>query len=969
MPNKEAIKKALAAIKKRRANYEYFFDHLKSHDWIKPLSDAGMFRDPQKPIQEGHYIRFPLWPESRYLLRMASQAPEIVLKVILQIPDTDNVRVHEDFIDAALAMPASLAAKLAPKAKQWIELPYQLLLPEKLIKLAVYLAKGDQVTVALDLAKALLAPIPDPRATNDISQEELAYRLSPEPQSRFSLGEYKAILKEEVLELLKIAKGEVFALLCDLLDRAIELSRHPAEEGEEISEDHYSYVWRPAIEDHRQNSAHSLKDLLVTAVRNAAERIVQDEPSEIMRLVEKLESYGWIIFQRIALHLLRVCPGNATSLIIERITDRSRFDESSLWHEYILLARDRFPSLPQEVQSSILQWIKEGPDLEQLKIDMEQWHGRALTQEEIARDADHWRLKKLDPLRSVLPADWNQYHEALIAQLGKPKYPSEFISYSTSWTGPTSPKSIDDLKAMSIKDIVALLKDWQPSGGLLGPSPEPEGLGRVLTAVVAAEPERFAVAAESFHGLNLTYVRALFDGFREAIREKRSFTWKPVLELCHRTSFSLQSPRPDMGRGLARDCSWTRKAIAALLAGGFEPGASTMPFELRELAWNILCPLTDDEDPTPEDEASQGGSNMDPVTLSINTTRGEAMHAVVRHALWIRRYLEKSPQKKEQLALGFETMPEVREVLDAHLNPALDPSLAIRAVYGQWFPWLALLDQRWAAVNISRIFPTNEAFQDLRDAAWEAYIVFCEPYSEVFEVLGSEYQRAVDQIGNRLPQRRRRGNPEEHLASHLMVFYWRGKLSLEEPDGLLSRFYQNASDELCGYAFATEGRRLHETEETIPQKILKRLQILWEHRLAVAQIEKVPGAHTTELAAFGWWFTSAKFDTTWAIDQLLAALKISPKMQIVDHLISERLAALAADMPWKTVECLRLIAEGDTESWRTHAWSEHARAILATAIQSTDTKAREAAIDLVHRLGARGYFEFRDLLPQTSAAC
>jgi len=37
--------------------------------------------------------------------------------------------------------------------------------------------------------------------------------------------------------------------------------------------------------------------------------------------------------------------------------------------------------------------------------------------------------------------------------------------------------------------------------------------------------------------------------------------------------------------------------------------------------------------------------------------------------------------------------------------------------------------------------------------------------------------------------------------------------------------------------------------------------------------------------------------------------------------------------------------------------------ILTTAIQGSDLEAWQAAVDLVHRLGARGFFEFRDLLP------
>jgi hypothetical protein len=113
---------------------------------------------------------------------------------------------------------------------------------------------------------------------------------------------------------------------------------------------------------------------------------------------------------------------------------------------------------------------------------------------------------------------------------------------------------------------------------------------------------------------------------------------------------------------------------------------------------------------------------MDPATLSINTTRGQAMHAAVRYALWVRRHIEKTPEGKERIAHGFKEMAEVREVLEAHLDPTLDPSLAIRSVYGQWFPWLVLLDPQWASAHVPNIFPQNKPLRDLRDAAWDTSV-------------------------------------------------------------------------------------------------------------------------------------------------------------------------------------------------------------------------------------------------------
>jgi len=163
MPTPEQVTKAVALLG-RAEQYRYFFDRLENPLWIEPLKTKGFFSSPPQATRDEKRgtAGFPPWPASRYLSRMAAQAPETVLEVALQIPPTEDVRVHEDLADAALAMPADLAAKLVPKAKKWLESPYQLLLPEKLGTLMGHLAKGGQVKAALDLARSLLNYIARP---------------------------------------------------------------------------------------------------------------------------------------------------------------------------------------------------------------------------------------------------------------------------------------------------------------------------------------------------------------------------------------------------------------------------------------------------------------------------------------------------------------------------------------------------------------------------------------------------------------------------------------------------------------------------------------------------------------------------------------------------------------------------------------------------------------------------------------
>src|SRR3972149_4587722 len=125
-------------------------------------------------------------------------------------------------------------------------------------------------------------------------------------------------------------------------------------------------------------------------------------------------------------------------------------------------------------------------------------------------------------------------------------------------------------------------------------------------------------------------------------------------------------------------------------------------------------------------------------------------------------------------------MPEVRAVLDGHLDLKREPSLAIRVIYGQHFPQLVFLDKQWSTKRLPEIFPPDKSLRDVRDATWEAYLVYCLPYENVVELLHDEYLAAVDRLGEVPSKWRYLGaDPRERLAEHLMILYWHGKLDLE----------------------------------------------------------------------------------------------------------------------------------------------------------------------------------------------
>ncbi len=942
MVNPEIVQKVLATIKKRQADYDYFFSQLNTPVWIKPLKDAGLFSSPHPPVPEGQYISFPRWPESEYLARVANQAPETVLEVVLQIPDTENVRIHEDLINAALAMPSEFAARLIEKAKKWAKSSYYSLFPEKLGALVKHLAQGNQIEEALGLAAILLAVLPDPTRKAQDDENDI-YRFPPTPRARFDTWHYGIILNENIPALVDAAGERALDLLCDLLEEAMRLSRN---RNDDLGPHDYSHIWRRHIDS---GSIHDdVRDLLISGVSKAAEQLAKTDAQEAPRIVGMLEARPWLIFHRIALHLLRLFPAAALDLIVERLTDTSLFGVPELWHEFFLLARDHFAHLVPEQQNVFLNWVDAGPASGSVEKD---------------EDLRFWKLRHLAPIRDILPDQWRERYKDLVAEFGEIEWPEYVSPPSFVHWGYESPKSSEDLSQMSFEELISYLKEWQPSESPIGPTPE--GLGQQLTAVVSSEPERFANEVESLKGLDPTYVRAILSGLHEALKQKGTVAWSPILRLC---KWVIEQPQEgDRSKAVRMerdpDWNWTKGSIENLLEEGLKSDNQGIPFELRQAVWEVLRPLTEDPNPTPEHEAQYGGSNMDPPTLSLNTIRGQAMHCVIRYGLWCKRHIESLDNGLQDVAQGFNTMPEVREVLDKHLEPDYDPSLAIRSVYGQWFPWLTQLDSEWSVSRLQKIFPAEEQFRDLLDAAWETYIIFNQPYNNIFNILRGEYRRAIDRIGTSSGGKRHLSDPDDRLAEHLMILYARGQVGFDDSDGLFTYFLQKAPGDVRGHAIWLVGRNFIEIEGEIPSEVLERLKELWFHRINEARNSESKAPYISELSSFGGWFASAKFDNSWAIAQLREALQLAGSVEPY-HLVLERLAKLAPSMPVIAIECLGLMIEGDKKRHHLYSWHEHMRAILEAAIDSQDHAAQQSAKALIDKLLARdrAYTSFRDLL-------
>ena len=941
------------ALAARPESRTYFFDNLENPEWVSALALRGFFDDASDPVEadEPGYVQFPPWPEGRYLVRMAPAAPLAVAEVLERLPPSANPGVTRILLECVQALPSEQFQELAPQTAKWITDPVSAVFLDYVADEAAAaisrLMREGKVKQGLKAAKKLLSL--KPRSGADEGDDE-TLTLLPEPVGRLSDWAYEQAVKKMLPDLVDSAGVRGLELFSRLLTVAVKFSRH---QDEPLDSDGNSVIWRPAIEDHSQNSDHGVRCVVVAAVRDAAVRLAGVSDENLQAVVEMLDA-GTVLHRRIALHVLAVVAGGA-ELAAERIANRDIFEDYRLKHEYAELLRSRLGEAPAEVRSTFMDWVTAGPDVDDYRRYSEARTGSVPNPEEEAAHAERWKRDWLSIVADHLSGDEAEEHSELVAKHGEAHHP-DLLTWSESGHAGGTPLEAEDMNAMSVGVIIEYLASWEPdddTGWGFGPSMR--GLGRTFEAVVTDRAADFAAVATRMEALNPTYVRSFLSGLAAAVKAGVSVSWdQPIRLIASVLEHPFDHEDDTLDRERDPGWNWTRGQAASLIQEGVADRDNRVPFELREAVWSVLEPLTRDPNPTPADEiAAAGYSSLDPFTQSINTNRSKAMHAVMAYALWCRRELG---TRGIDTAAGFDLIPEVRTVLEEHLDPDSEPSVAVRAVYGKWLPWLILLDERWVADNIARILPPAPEFAMLRDVAWNTYVGWCPPFDSVYDALQHQYEAAVARVPSEgtvdLAGDER---ADAKLGEHLVTLHWRGCLQ----PALLERWFERADDELAARVMDFLGRALNNTEEDIDPQVLQRIQELWDSRLeAIAQ---EPQAHKSEADAFAYTFASAKLDDNWSLSGLEITLRPgSPRWS--GRPVIERLAEIAATKPAEATRCALRMLKGSANDWDHLAWRDQVRDLLAATGHTSDPEAIENRNAIVDYYVTRGDHEFRDYI-------
>jgi hypothetical protein len=927
----------------RPGAHRYFFAGLQNPNWVEPLRERGYFSSPPEVRRDeaNGITLMPDWPEANYLARVAGEVPGLVTDIVLNLPIITNERVQQSLVGVALQLPPAFAARLVDRVVAWVPARPLLTLSMQLPHLVVRLAEGGQFNAALKLASALFEfERQEPTST----EGEIPVAR---PRTSMDLWEYNEAVKVCIPKLGKINPLRTIYFVSDLLESALfaaDLIRSGANPVD------VSYLRAQDLDNADDTSLTSFEGILARTLSRLAIEALRSEDVGLEKVLYAVERKKWSINKAVSLYALSEAAPHAIEQAKTNMLDRALFDSGECRQQYARLLRTRFGELSPDEKQTVFDWIDAGPDFTSRIANYERFHGHPPTDDEIAQSRKVWLRDRLLWLEQYLPPDKAELLKEMLSAVGPPEQEPTGKAF---WWGPSSPMSDEDFNAMPVGDVIQFLRSWVPSDEK---SASRTGLARQLQAAARERHVEFAPNAEAFIGLPPTYVHHLIWGLEEAARQGSNFSWDPLLALC---DWMVRQPRgqePDVPiplRGDEESWAGARRATARLIEIGLDK--KLIPTTARTAVWGIIAELAEDPEPSPQDEDART-TGFDPTTASVNRIRGQAMHAAMKYARWLWLQWDHDGDPRDR---SFDHMPEVRQLLDRHLDLAVEKSVAIRSVYGQYYPLLTFLDPNWARGAVPKIFPDDAALQDLWWAAWLAYIQFGGAYDNVFAVLRPQYGIAIERL-SRNDAEAERDRSGEQLGSHLMVFYWRGLISLASDD-LIARFMTRAAPRLRKQALEFIGRSLVNSPEKIPKEVVDRLIALWESRVLAAKGADNREPFKTELSSFGIWFLSGKFDDNWAMGRLLEALDLAEGDAFNAFPVIKRLADLASSMPEAAVQCLDRLLFGPKANWLYMSGMAEVGSILRAAIASGVQPAQAGAIRIINRLAERGDMTYREL--------
>lgn len=919
LPSKDGAEK-LSYFLSNQVLARYIFTNIKDINWLDFLRDEKAFKYSDENIKRESY-----WPQLDYLVRASKSKPDTVFEILKPFFSSQDTQFQFAILQAANNFNANQLIELSSAIKNWLKNDRSSFAFhtefEHFIERMIKLELGDNV-------KQIFVDILSFRTKENSIDVDGKEHVFQNVLPLIEVYHYKEILEKSFKIFFDSYPSKAVEVLFNLLEMMISLKI------KDPSANDYTGIWCSDLSEPTIEASHDVEGIVSAAFRDYAINYIGENSNHLAHVLSLLDKKDWIIFKRLKFFILSkkhlLLPDISRSLLskVELIRDYE------IHREYLIFLKAASTLLDKKSLKRLLFEIEKGP--KDSLVDSE-----SLNEEEkyfIEMRATYWKRERLVAIFNKLDANSKKILSNLEVEIKQheEKHPP---APTDVWYGPQSSKTVEDLKALNSKQLIETLNK-EPKKSKTFWTSSREGLARNFEALVKDDPNIIKDLLEDFTKDEPIYLSSLYSGVKQGLARFDENNWENLLKF----TFHLLSSNINKKADVETD-SWkyVRLNVAWLLNAALQQKSKVLHTDLADETWEIIECLCSDMDPV-EDENSND-SQLRAYDRAINSVRGEALHCVIQFAL--RRH---SDNKNSKVPVMED---RVRSILDQHIDLNYEKSLPVRSVYGRFLPWLILMDKTWVSSVLHKLFPNDKNKAAFLYSVWNTYLLSCPVYDNVFETIEFQYRNAVSRL-NVSEDVSGNEKPNDKLAEHLMVLYWRSKLSLESD--LLKEFYLNANIQYKQSAISFIGRSIKNTGDKIPQEITKRLVDLFNSRLAEAK----PSGKYKELASFGWWFTSNQFDPKWRLEILNTLLQnnvdIEPNFDFIETF--NELKDVDATL---VLSCLELSILRDKSLLRV-VYKKEIKELLNYFLKSQDDEVVKTAKKLINRLGSKGFLEFRELV-------
>ena len=968
-PTSELIDKALGSFKKEH-HRKYFFSRLENPLWLKPLAERRYFKYPPKAQRfDNGTVQFPYWPEIQYLKNVCREMPDEVVKLLIDLPETDNPVVYDDILDIALQLPSEYSVKLKDKILEYARMEHQFRTYRYANLLRCWIEE-NQISDALELLKILIIFAPDPQSKNKQrrrNEDPMDMYTLLEPTPRMFPGEYRDIMLRGILPLTESDPYKVACILIDTTANMISLRRHKQnlDKQDDISES-----WCPRLQGTVENSE-TPEETLVHTLTFACEKVFEKKHKKIGSLDNILRKQQWKIFKRLRHHLYAQNPNQQTkSWILELILNSEYYNQWKHSYEFRLMIQracehfgDTF--LTKEERTRIFETILAGPSKANYQEWLMKWLGQEYTEEGFL---EYKRLRhriQLTPFAPVLFGKYKTRLRKLKTEVTHRIFDEDYLPSKPKITevsvSKLSPRSSEDLTNLSDEVLLDYINKWEdedklPEGDKLVEI-DIEALANAFQTVfresIIPDPIRLKFWMKNRERIERPiYIRVMIYAMQALVKEKNFDQLNEWLTFCE---WVLSHPDREhdqdykQGDESRENQNWTnsRRAVGDFIGVCLEEGTD-VPITAREKLAKILEMLCTQYDWNLDEGNPNRLDHKAPLTEGINNTRSRALENLVNFGFWLRKH------ESQCEVLEVTTLLEKRfsSEIDYPLTP---PEYAI---LGMYYPSLCSFNEKWAIEHKPNFFPQAESKHREWYAAFSSLVLYNGAIKQIFEILKDDFNFALQHVSDFKKYDLIARQPLDVFGERLFNYYLWEMFPLKGQESLLEQFYQQTDEKREHWAnlFNDIGHRLSSTGKDLDQSMKDRVKKFFNWRLKQGE--------PTELRSFTYWLQAECLEAKWRLRSYSKVIDICKAEDCEVENWEIYLKELCQMLPKYTdevVECFFKLTN-DIQNKNIYIQTEEANTILKSGLNSRDPVVFENAKRALNNLLRADKLEFMDLM-------